>query len=36
MNTLRFTKGMAAAPIAARRSPDWVNERRWLRGDGSS
>jgi hypothetical protein len=36
MNTLRFTKGMAAAPHRHRRSPDWVNERRWLRGDGSS
>ena len=36
MNTLKFTKGMAAAPRRPRRSPDWANERRWLRGDGSS
>ena len=36
MNTLRFTKGMAAAPCRPRRSPDWASERRWLRGDGSS
>ena len=32
----QFTKGMAAAPRRPRRSPDWANERRWLRGDGSS
>ena len=36
MNTLRFTKGMAAAPCRPRRSPDRASERRWLRGDGSS
>ena len=32
MNTLRFTKGMAAAPCRPRRSPDRTSERRWLRG----
>ena len=32
--TLRFTKGMAAAPRCPHRSPDWAIERRWLRGAG--
>jgi hypothetical protein len=36
MNTLRFTKGIVAAPRRHRRSPLWANKRRWLRGDGSS
>src|SRR5207302_11499177 len=31
---LRFTKGMPAIPLRHRRSPRWVSERRWLRGDG--
>jgi hypothetical protein len=32
MNTLRFTKGMAAAPCRPRRSPDWASERRGSEG----
>ena len=35
MNTLWFTKGITA-PRRHRHSPLWANERRWLRGDGSS
>jgi hypothetical protein len=29
MKTLRFTKGMAAAPRCPHHPPDWAIERRW-------
>jgi hypothetical protein len=27
-------RGWTPSPLRHRRSPDWVSERRWLRGDG--